>query len=372
MPFVVGFDNAGNRSMITMSDVASRAGVSRTAVSSVLNEGTLASVRIAPETRQRILEAAQELGYRPNQLARAVALGKTRMIGYLVDEPRYEPYWKIMVGALEAAEEQGLTLKLLSVSGHTLAERVRQCTELRLGGLIARVSGDKTVLFEEANGARMPVVTVDEGIAQPFGVRITSDDAVGIEQVLEHLAQLGHRKIAFIGSGFPLLFPTPEHSGDIGTAREELFRQQMAARGLELPPGYVARDTVMVYGREAELSVEDASAREATSTLLAQARGRPTAIFCWRDETALLAMRECRREGLRVPEDISIVGFSDISAARLCEPPLSTVRTPLESIGRLAVQVLARRMDEEFDSAPVTHLVPTTFVARASSGPASG
>jgi DNA-binding LacI/PurR family transcriptional regulator len=127
---------------------------------------------------------------------------------------------------------------------------------------------------------------------------------------------------------------------------------------------------VMVYGREAELSIEDASAREATSTLLAHASGRPTAIFCWRDETALLAMRECRRQGLRVPEDISIVGFSDISAARLGEVPLSTIRAPLEGIGRLAVQVLAQRLDEEFDPAPVTHLVPTTFVARASSGAA--
>lgn len=356
--------------MITMSDVASRAGVSRTAVSSVLNEGSLPSVRIAPETRQRILEAAEELGYRPNQLARAVARGKTRMIGFLVDEPRYEPYWKIMVGALEAAEELGLSLKLLSVSGHTLAERVRQCTELRLGGIIARVAGDKTLLFEEANGARMPVVTVDEGIAQPFGTRITSDDAVGIGQVLEHLTQLGHRKIAFIGSGFPQLFPTPERVGDIGTAREELFRQEMAARGIELPRGYITRDTVMVYGRDAELALEDASARDATSTSLAHASGRPTAIFCWRDETALLAMRECRRHGLRVPEDISIVGFSDISAARLSEPPLSTVKTPLESIGRLAVQVLAQRMDEDFDPTPATHLVPATFVARASSGPA--
>jgi DNA-binding LacI/PurR family transcriptional regulator len=356
--------------MVTMSDVAVKAGVSRTAVSSVLNGGSLENVRLSPETQQRILEAAEELGYRTNRLARAVALGQTRMIGYLVDEPRYEPYWKIAVGALEAAEELGFTLKLLSVSGHTLSERVRQCTELRLSGLIARVSGDKSLLFEEANGAGMPVVTVDEGIVQPFGTRITSDDAPGIGRVLKHLGQLGHRKIAFIGSGFPQLFPTPGRSGDIGTAREELFRREMAAHGLELPEGYVAHDTVMVYGREAEEAIDDSSARSATGALLSHRVGRPTAIFCWRDETALLAIAECRRHGLRVPDDVSVVGFSDISAARLSEPPLSTVRTPLEEIGRLAVQVLAQRADEEFDATPTTRLVPTTFVARASSGPA--
>jgi DNA-binding LacI/PurR family transcriptional regulator len=81
-----------------MSDIAFKAGVSRTAVSAVLNGGSLENVRLAVETRQRILQAAEELGYRRNQLARAVALGKTGMIGYLVDEPRYEPYGKIMVG----------------------------------------------------------------------------------------------------------------------------------------------------------------------------------------------------------------------------------------------------------------------------------
>ncbi|MDQ3814749.1 MAG: LacI family transcriptional regulator [Armatimonadota bacterium] len=356
--------------MVTMTDIALKAGVSRTAVSHVLGGSHLESVRISEATRQRILEAADSLGYRPNQLARAVALGKTRMIGYLVDEPRYEPYWNIMVGALEAAQELGFTLKLLSVSDHTLAERVRQCTELRLGGLVARVSGDKSLLFEEANNARIPVVTVDEGIPQPFGTRITSDDAPGMGRVLEHLTKLGHRKIAFIGSGFPKFNPAAGGPGDIGTAREALFRQEMAARRLELPAGYVTHDTVMVFGHAAELTIDDSSAQAATNALLTHPEGRPSAICCWRDETALFAIRACQRQGWRVPQDISVVGFADISAARLCEPPLSTVKTPLESIGRMAIEQLAQRMDEAFDPAPATHLVPTTFIARASSGPA--
>lgn len=353
-----------------MSNIAAKVGVSRTAVSAVLNGKSGESTRVAKETRRRILEAAEELGYRPNQLARAVALGKTRMIGYLVDEPRYEPYWNIMVGALEAAEELGFTLKLLSVSGHTLAERVRQCTELRLSGLVARFSGEKTMLFEEANHARIPVVTVDEGLPQPFGTRITSDDAAGMGHVLEHLTLLDHHRIAFIGSGFPILFPSPGRLGDIGTAREQLFCQAMADRGLEIPAGYVSHETVMVFGHAAELAVDDSSARAATHALLAHPAGRPSAICCWRDEAAIFAIRECHRQGLRVPQDISVVGFSDISMARLCNPPLSTVKTPLESIGRLAIQVLAQRLDKDFDPSPATHLLPTTFIARASSAQA--
>jgi LacI family transcriptional regulator len=265
--------------MITMADVAQKAGVARSTASHVLSQRHGENVRIPEATRQRVLEAAYELGYRPNALARSVRSGNTRMIGYLVDEPRYEPYWKIMVGALEAGEELRLTLKLLSVSGHTLAERVRQCTELRLGGIIARVSGDKSVLFEEANHARMPVVMVDEGIPQPFGARIASDDSVRIGRALEHLTQLGHRNIAFIGSGFPTIFPTEERTRDIGTAREELFRREMEARGLDLPEGYVTHDTVMVYSSEAEAGIDDASARAATDALLSHPAGRPSAAF---------------------------------------------------------------------------------------------
>ena len=353
--------------MVTMSDIAERVGVSRTAVSAVLNEGSMENVRVAPETRQRILDVAEELGYRPNQLARAVALGRTRMIGYLVDEPRYEPYWSITAGALEAAQEQGLTLKVLSVTGHTLAERVRQCTELRLGGIVARVGGDKGVIYEEASRARIPVVIVDEAMPQPFGSRVVSDDSLGMAQALEHLIAFGHRRIAFISSGFPQQGKDP---GDIGTSRELLFRRGMAERGLELPEGYVTSESVMVFGREAELAIDDSSARAATSALLHHPEGRPTSIVCWRDETALLAMRECHRQGLRVPEDISVVGFSDIGAARLSEPPLSTVKTPWETMGRIAIDELIRRMDQPFHPSQTTCLAPPTFVPRASSGPA--
>lgn len=356
--------------MITMADIASKAGVSRTAVSAVLNDGSLDSVRVAPETRQRILDAAAELGYRPNLLARAVRQGKSRMIGYLVNEPRYEPYWSIIVGALQTAEELGFTLKLLSVDYRTLPERVRQCTELRLDGIVARVAGDKSLLFEEANRAEIPVVTVDEGVPQPFGTRVSSDDAPGIAGALEHLTQLGHRKIGFISSGFPRLYPPAKDPGDVGTAREQLFRREMAARGLEVPPGYVTEDTVMVFGRQAELTIDGASAKVATSVLLDHPAGQPTAILCWRDETAIFAIHECRDRGLRVPENISVVGFSDISAARLFQPTLSTVKMPWEDIGRLAIQRLVERLDEPFDPSPTTRLVPTTFVARGSSGPA--
>ena len=103
-----------------MADVAKKAGVARSTVSRVLGERQDETLRIPPATRQRILDAARELGYRPNALARSVRSGKSRMIGYLVNDPRYEPYWNTLVGALDEAEREGFTLKVLSVTPRNL------------------------------------------------------------------------------------------------------------------------------------------------------------------------------------------------------------------------------------------------------------
>ncbi len=345
-----------------MADVAKKAGVARSTVSRVLGEHQDATLRIPQATRQRILDAARELDYRPNALARSVRSGKSRMIGYLVNAPRYEPYWNTLVGALTEAEQEGFTLKVLSVTPETFAERIQQCMELRLGGLIVRVSQDKIPLYEEAGRAGIPVVTVDEGLPQPFGVRVTADDALGCRMALSHLLELGHRKIGFLSSGFHLPFARP------APPRERLFLEAMAARGLDVPDGYVTHETMLVYGREAEAGLDVSTALAAAEALLKHPAGRPTAIFCWRDEAAMIAIRACRLSGLRVPQDISVVGFSDISAARLCDPPLTTCVSPWEEMGRTAVRQLIRAAAEGFDPSPQTFLLASGFVSRQSSG----
>lgn len=352
--------------MVTMTDIAQKAGVSRSAVSCVLNKRHHESVRIPDLTRQRILEAAHELGYRPNELARSVASGKSRMIGYLVSEPRYEPYWNTIMGALAEAEEMGYTLKVFSVTQPTLAQRIQQCVELRLSGLIVRLDNDKGPVFAEANLARIPVVAVDESVPQPFGARVAADDEPGCKEAVAHLVALGHRKIGFISSGFPSIH---NGRGDIGSAREELFRQAMATQGLEVPAGYVTYDSMMVYGGDFNSSFNPESVMAAINTLLEHPEGRPTAICCWRDETAMVASRACRLHGLRVPEDISIIGFSDISSARLFDPPLSTIQSPWDEMGRAAVRHLMSDLGTDFDPSPRSFLLSTKFVARESTGP---
>jgi DNA-binding LacI/PurR family transcriptional regulator len=314
------------------------------------------------------METALELGYRHNELARSVASGKSRMIGYLVEEPRYEPYWNTIIGALDEAEELGFTLKVLSVNANTLAQRIQQCIELRLGGMLVRYNHDKAQVFQEAASAGIPVVTVDESVAQPFGIRVAANDAPGFRGALSHLVELGHRRIGFIGSNFPTL----NHEGpDIGSARETLFVGEMAALSLRVPRGYIAHESMLVYGDRVEREIDDTSAMAATNALLEHPAGRPTAILCWRDETALAAIRACRLKGLRVPGDVSIVGFSDINAARLCDPPLSTVKAPWDAMGRTAVRQLVHNLRGECDLSPQTFLLASEFVARQSTGPAT-
>lgn len=348
-----------------MADIAAKVGVSRSTVSFVLNGRHDDNVRIPAITRQRILDATEELGYRPNHLAQSVALGKTRMIGYFVEEPRYEPYWATIIGALGEAEELGFTLKVLSIKPDTLKDRLRQAIGLRLSGLIVRFNFDKSAIFEEATRAKIPVVTVDEGAAQPFGSLVAADDASGCREAIKHLVQLGHKKIAFISSGFARVNQSSE---DIRASREQLFRREMVRQNCEVPEGYVTYDSMLVYGSEVKETVNASSVVRATNALLSHPAGRPSAIFCWRDETAMIAISVCQDRGLRVPDDISIVGFSNISASRFFNPPLSTVQTPWEEIGRLAVTQLLHRLGRDFDPTPDTHLIPTTFIARRSSG----
>ena len=354
--------------MVTMDNIAQETGVSRTAVSLVLNGQYGDKIRIPEATRQRILDTAVAMGYRTNQLAKAMARGeRMRIFGYLVASPRYEPYWNTIISALEEAEKCGFSMKVFSSREGVLLQQVRQCIEMRLGGLIIRVDGNKTEALEEARRAQVPVVIVDEGVAPSFGTMVAADDRPGCEMAIDHLLKMGHRRIAFISSGFPDLTRGPH---DIGSTREEVFRRQMVVRGVDVPEGYIAHETTMVYSSQEVKVVDDGSMERAVHSLLAHPLGAPTAVLCWRDETAIFAIAECRRQGLRVPDDISIVGFSDISAASLIDPPLSTVQSPWKGMGEMAVRQLVANFNTQNAAPTTSQTVASSFVVRRSTGPA--
>ncbi len=347
---------------VTAATVAAKVGLSRATVTHVLN-GRAAEMQIRPETQQRVRDAAQELGYRANALARSVRTGKSGMIGYLVDDVHYEPYWHTLAGAMSEAETEGFTLKVMSATPCTFEERIRQCMELRLEGLLVRVVLDKSPLYEEAKRTGIPVVTVDEWVAQPFGIRVSADDSIGCKAAISHLTSLGHRKIGFISSGFSL---QPEGSVML---RESLYLQEMKAHNLSVPSGYIVHEAMPVYGQGGHVTHDAGSGIAAANALLDHPATRPTAIFCWRDEAAFAAIQACQLKGLKVPDDISIVGFSDLSAAWLSNPPLTTCVSPWEEMGKMAMRQLLDGLREDFDPSPREILIPTDLVVRESSGP---
>lgn len=342
--------------MVTMGDIAQKAGVSRATVSFVLN-GRDTAVRISEETRCRVLEAADMLSYRPNALAQSVARGRNPMLGFLVTKPEYEPVARMLSGAMDEAEERGYTLKTLRVrDGGPDATTIARCADLRLAGVVVMYLGeaDLNVLHEKLARYAIPVAVLDSSFAHPWGIRVISDDVQGCRLVIEHLHALGHRRIAFL-SGNP--------QDGVAVLREEGYCAAMRDCGLSVPQGYLQRG----YWDPVEME-------RATRELLRHPDGAPTAIACASDETATVVARTLRREGRQVPRDVSVVGFSDLHLSAFGDPPLTTIAPPFHEMGRAVVQALLARADAAqsngFDDSPLEFLLPTRLVVRDSTAPA--
>lgn len=339
--------------MITMRDVADKAGVSRSTVSFVLNNRAREDGTISDETRLRVLEVASELGYRRNELARAVSAGKSRMIGLLTHQSAYEPVARVLEGALIEAENYGYTLKVLRMQRDDVREDdIRRCVELRLAGVIVMYNEEVSSphLHQQLLDYNIPVAIVDNTLKGNWEVRVLSDDREGCRLAIEHLASLGHRRIACI-SGAPHI-PS-------AVIRAEAYREAMTNLGLAVPANYVVWG-----GWEIEL------ARIAVQQLLQMSEAeRPTAIFCAGDLIAAVAMREARKAGLRVPEQLSVVGYANFQMAEITDPPLTTVVQPFEEMGRVAVRHLLGWHECKQKNETV-EVVSTRLVVRESTAPA--
>lgn len=272
------------KQIITMTDIAKEAGVSRATASYVLNDRDTA-VRISAETRQKVLTAARTLGYRRNDLARAVVTGENRVLGVLARNPGPEPKARILEGVLEEAGSQGYFIKLLHhPAGEAIAEVARRCVEQRLAGVIivrpSQIALD--VLQKELEHYQIPIVLVDDSLSQKGTINITSDDIQGCRLAVEHLVALGHQRLALIEGRRE---PNP-------MLREAAFRKAMAEYGLSVPDHFV------IYGNW----LQEPTA-QAINDLFHRGQERPTALVCSAgDALAAVAIRTLRRLGLRTPE----------------------------------------------------------------------
>ena len=329
----------------TIREIADQAGVSIATVSRVLN----GRGDVSDETRDLVSRVIRENGYTANRNARGLSAGRTGLVGVVVPLvfPAYFAY--ILAGAAEALFERDLQI-VLSPTGNEYAREVSVFN--RLHGV---TDGSLIILPEESseelerhldNGFRFvvidPLMQLDERIPS-----VSAANTSGADQAMRHLLQLGHRRIAHITGPKGWLATEDRRRG---------YRAALAAAGTLPDPGL-----------EAEAIPEIDSGRDAATALLALP-DPPTAIFAFNDNIAIGAVQAARARGLRVPDDLSVVGFDDVEHATVVTPALTTVRQPLAEMGRTAVSLLSRLMERQ--SLETLHVeLATRLVVRDSTAP---
>ena len=333
--------------LVTLRAVADHVGLAPGTVSAVLNNAP--SARSIPEhTRQRIHVAAQELKYRPNFLARSLRKKRTYTVGLILEEIG-DAYGSMVISGVEAYLRQHNYFFLTVVHRHNL-DMLRDYTQL----LLERgVEGFVTVDTSLQEPPLLPTVCVAGHRALEGVTNIVLDQERGARVALEHLHRLGHRKIAFMkGQTF---------SSDSEDRWQAVCR---VAQSLEL-----TMDPDLIV----HLEVDDPSPQLGypyAKQLLA--RKKPfTALFAYNDISAIGAIRAMQEEGLRVPQDISVMGFDDIQWAAFNTPSLTTVRQPLGKMGEIAAETVISMIEQTGDQ-PAEIAIEPTLVVRESTGSAPG
>ena len=307
--------------MSSIHDVAALAGVSIKTVSRVVNRAPNVSAIL----RDRVTAAIRQLDYRPNQSARRLAGGRSFMIAFLYNNPAPGYTGAIQVGAANRCRELGyhLVVEPIPLSGgerHEVLERL--VAALRPDGvfLVPPLSDDPDMLRWLA-ALKLPCARI-AGSMEAESVNIATPERRAGRMVADHLIALGHRRIGVV---------TPPPSHRAAGLRVEGFRDGIAAAGLSVD------DLIFVEG-----GFDFASGIAAGEMLLGLAQP-PSAIFATNDDMALGVLTHAHRLGLRVPEQLSVIGFDDTPASLTAWPPLTTVRQPLEQMGGAAVDALVAR-----------------------------
>ncbi|MGH3877555.1 MAG: LacI family DNA-binding transcriptional regulator [Actinophytocola sp.] len=332
----------------TISDVARHAGVSKGAVSFALN----GRAGVSSETRQRILDAAAELGWSPNHRARALSTSRAFALGLVVArDPELvgaDPFFPMFIAGVEkvlAERDQALVLQVVTSPAAEEAGYRRLARDGRVDGVFLvdlREADPRIALLEEIG---LPAVTLNRpDVPTPFPAVIL-DDRPGIAAEVRHLAGLGHTAIAHVSGPEPFLH---------AIARSQAFADAMAEAGL--PPGRVEPGDFTAAG-----------GRAATHRLLT-GPDRPTAIVYANDVMALSAIAVAAELGVRIPDDLSITGFDDTDLAGYVHPALTTVRADARGWGEVAARTLLAVIDGEIDEQQVadTALAPAELILRRS------
>lgn len=341
----------------TIHDVAKQAKVSASTVSLVLN-GKLERMR--PDTSERVLKAVADLGYATNHMARALKTGFVPTIGLVVPTVA-NPFWGEFARCVEHAAVKK-NYQVLLCNAERAPEREQRYVESMLErGIRGVILGSSPLSLKHLSRVTkrgLQVVAFDRLAESDEDLKLDSvrvDNVLGAKLAITHLLELGHRRIGFV-------------SGSVSSAsrrdRLEGYKATLQAAGIEPSADLIWMENVSPSDSEEEATE---IGRVAALSLLNRPN-RPTALFAINDMTAIGLYAGIRELGLRVPQDVSVIGFDDIHLCRAMNPPITTVRQPLEQLMKSAVNLLIGRMEGKNQEAPAAITLVPELMVRGSTG----
>ncbi|HEX2980118.1 MAG TPA: LacI family DNA-binding transcriptional regulator [Anaerolineaceae bacterium] len=334
---------------VTQSDVARAAGVSRFTVSCVINNLTGGNVRISEETRQRVLQAIQELGYRQNMLARSLRTNRTQIMAIMVQDLTNPFYPRFIKGAQAVAQEYHYQIFIFDAN---------ESAESEAGFLDSLLQGwvDGAILFNfRSKGedilplveAGLRIVTIGARLDIPGISTVISSESQSVTQIMQHLLGQGHKRIAHLAG----LQDSPP-----GIARLANYRKCLEKAGLPYDERLVRYGNFTADGVEGLIQ----------SLFAAPPAERPTALFAANDRMAIESMKCLQNMGLRVPEDVAVIGFDNIPAAAVVTPSLTTIDQKAFEWGRKAAETLLQGLASADEPADAIIRIPSELVLRRS------
>ncbi len=327
--------------------MAALAKVSIATVSRTINGAPVVSDKLS----KRVWQAIEQLNYFPNTQARSLVSGRSRILGIIVENITNPFFPELIQSFEEIAVANGYEILVSSSNSDpaVLTNCVRRMIERKVEGVAVLTFGEEEPVLENLAYHDIPIVLAEFHLDDPKASTILLDYATGIRTAIQHLVQLGHRKIAFLAG------PHTIHSA---VTRENNFRTAMQEAGLPIDKAWIIECNHTPKGGVAGFEK------------LQSLQSRPTAILCSNDMTAIGVLRAAYLKGLKVPQDLSVIGLDDIDFAEFTLPPLTTIRLSRVELARAAFEAL-RQQAENRPTGPVQHefLVSTELVVRGSTAP---
>jgi DNA-binding LacI/PurR family transcriptional regulator len=337
---------------VTIKDIAREAEVSHSTVSRALNESPL----ISEKTAERIRQIANDLGYLPSAAARTLKTNRSRALGVIIRNVGDPFFSEILQGIEEVAQVNGYSLFMAASQRDPERERgiVQAMVERRVDGVIICSTPVSKEQSRQLTIFGVPIVVVNNQVAEKYRYSIYHDDVDGSRQLTHHLLELGHRRIAYLGNSL---------AGRSTLDRLAGLRQELEAAGIPTPDGYIHE----VPGGDPE------NGRAGLEHFL-RLPNRPSALVCYNDMLAIGVLQGLHSAGLRVPEQISVTGFDNITFSAYTNPPLTTFDQPKRFIGAEAARLVLGLLNnaDKTGSGPKIQILKGSLLVRASTARLAG